>query len=55
MEKGHETCADCADFACELLKEFAYDKNQGDDGERIENLKAWKQMGFGAWVAARNT
>jgi len=29
--KGLEHCGKCSDFPCELLSQFAYDKEQGDD------------------------
>lgn len=35
-------CGQCADFPCETLKQFAYDKTQGDDGKRIEQCKHWQ-------------
>jgi hypothetical protein len=34
-------CGLCADFPCDLLKQFAYDKEQGDDGKRIEQCRKW--------------
>ena len=40
MEKGKEHCGECGQFVCELLHSFAYDPEQGDNGQRIENLKA---------------
>jgi hypothetical protein len=36
-----ENCGQCAEFPCELLNQFAYDKEQGDDGKRIEQCKMW--------------
>jgi len=27
---------------CQDLNDFAYDKEQGDDGKRIEQCKKWK-------------
>lgn len=39
-DKAH--CGDCDNFACEQLTAFAYDKEQGDDGKRIEQCKSWK-------------
>ncbi len=39
--KGNHHCGQCADFACNLLNQFAYDKEQGDDGKRIEQCKKW--------------
>lgn len=34
-------CGECQEFPCELLKSYAYDKEQGDDGLRIENCCKW--------------
>jgi hypothetical protein len=34
-------CGECSNFPCDLLKQFAYDKNQGDDGKRIEQCTKW--------------
>jgi len=39
--KGLEHCGLCSDFPCDLLNQFAYDKQQGDDGKRIEQCKKW--------------
>jgi len=46
IDKGLNYCYECDDFVCDLLKEFAFDKEQGDNGKRIENLKQWKKNGF---------
>ena len=43
-EKKHEHCGLCPDFPCDLLKQFAYDKEQGDDGKRIEQCKIWSSL-----------
>ena len=40
IEKGHDHCGQCAEFPCATLKEYSYDKEHGDKGERIRNLKA---------------
>lgn len=40
-EKQFENCGMCIDFPCDLLKKFAYDKEQGDNGKRIEQCKCW--------------
>lgn len=40
-EKELEHCGLCSDFPCDLLNQFAYDKDQGDDGKRIEQCKKW--------------
>lgn len=34
-------CGMCENFPCDLLKQFAYDKEQGDDGKRIEQCRKW--------------
>jgi len=39
--KGIACCGKCEEFPCELLNSFAYDKEQGDNGLRIENCKNW--------------
>lgn len=39
--REQEHCGQCKDFPCELLKQFAYDKNQGDDGKRIKQCRCW--------------
>lgn len=39
--KGKEHCGECAEFPCGLLKQFAYDEKQGDNGKRIEQCKKW--------------
>lgn len=39
-EKSH--CGQCENFACETLNGFAYDKEQGDKGKRIEQCKNWQ-------------
>ncbi len=41
-ERGLQHCGECRDFACDLLKQFAYDKEQGDNGARIEQCRRWK-------------
>lgn len=39
--KQLEHCGRCAAFPCELLTQFAYDKEQGDQGRRIEQCRGW--------------
>lgn len=34
-------CGECKTFPCDLLNSFAYDKEQGDNGMRIEQCKRW--------------
>lgn len=48
-DKNHEHCGKCKDFPCGVLNEFAYDKDQGDDGKRIRNLEVWNEKGYDAW------
>lgn len=40
--KCHAHCGECSEFACDLLNQFAYDKEQGDDGKRIKQCEKWK-------------
>lgn len=39
--KQHSHCGECSEFPCELLNQFSYDKNQGDQGKRIEQCRKW--------------
>lgn len=38
-EKKISCCGECGSFPCDLLKSFAYDEKQGDNGKRIENCR----------------
>lgn len=40
-DKAINHCGVCEDFPCTLLKQFAYDEKQGDNGKRIEQCKKW--------------
>jgi|GEM_PF-124060 len=40
--RDYEHCGQCPKFPCELLNEFAYDEEQGDNGKRIEICRNWK-------------
>lgn len=40
-QKLLEHCGECNGFPCDLLKQFSYDKEEGDDGKRIEQCKKW--------------
>ncbi|WP_411682290.1 DUF3795 domain-containing protein [Clostridium thailandense] len=40
-DKELSHCGQCSSFPCDLLKQFAYDKEQGDNGKRIEQCKKW--------------
>ena len=44
--RGHEHCGECNNFPCDLLNEFAYDKEQGDEGKRIEQCRLWYAKQF---------
>ena len=39
--KKHKQCGECGYFPCVSLAQFSYDKEQGDNGKRIEQCKAW--------------
>lgn len=41
--KSLEHCGLCDTFPCDILNQFAYDKEQGDDGKRIAQCKKWCQ------------
>ncbi len=41
--KELEHCGKCVDFPCELLQNFSYDKEQGDDGKRIVQCSEWSK------------
>ena len=40
-ERALEHCGKCGEFPCDMLNQFAYDKEQGDKGRRIEQCKKW--------------
>lgn len=39
--KKMEYCGACKTFPCDLLTQFSYDKDQGDNGQRIEQCEKW--------------
>jgi len=41
---GLEHCGLCDGFPCALLNSFAYHEEQGDDGQRLENLREWRKQ-----------
>lgn len=45
--KNHEHCGQCSSFPCDLLNQFAYAKEQGDDGKRITQCRLWVGNGLG--------
>jgi hypothetical protein len=43
--KENGNCGECDQFPCGQLNQFAYDKEQGDDGARIMQCKIWCKGG----------
>ena len=43
--RGLAHCGLCEKFPCGLLEQFAWDKEQGDEGERIRTCERWKKEG----------
>ncbi len=43
IERSHVHCGHCVEFPCEMLKAFAYDSTQGDEGKRIRTARKWKE------------
>lgn len=39
---GYMHCGECEMFPCDMLNEFSYAKEHGDDGKRIAQCKIWK-------------
>jgi len=52
--RKHEHCGQCPEFPCALLNEFAYDKEQGDDGLRTKTCRLWHVKQFMADVIKQN-
>ena len=44
IAKELEHCGKCTDFVCAILTEMSFDKEHGDNGQRIENLKKWNEL-----------
>jgi len=40
IAKGLDHCGKCEEFPCEQLKACSFSKEYGDNGRRIENLRA---------------
>ena len=40
--KQHAHCGECSEFPCGLLRQFAFGRQQGDDGKRITQCEAWR-------------
>lgn len=45
-EKKLAQCGACDSFPCDALTAFSYDKEQGDNGKRIEQCKEWNNKHF---------
>lgn len=41
-KKNKRFCGECEDFPCEIIMRYSYDKEQGDNGARIERCKEIK-------------
>lgn len=39
--KDLDNCGPCSEFPCNMLNAFSYDKEQGDNGKRINQCKIW--------------
>lgn len=39
ITRGFNNCSECSKFVCKELHLMSYDDTNGDQGERIENLK----------------
>lgn len=42
-QRGLAHCGQCGEFPCPLLRKFAYDMEQSDQGERIRQCRRWKE------------
>lgn len=40
-QKNFEHCGKCPHFPCDMLRNTAFDPDEGDDGERLVTLKRW--------------
>lgn len=52
--KDYEHCGRCQEFPCDVLNEFSYASEHGDNGKRIRNLEIWNEMGYDAWRRGKN-
>ncbi len=43
ISRGKRFCGECENMPCEILNRYAFDKEHGDEGTRIENLQLIKQ------------
>lgn len=44
--KKLEHCGECGEFPCSTLQEFAYAKQEGDEGVRLDQCKIWNAAQF---------
>jgi len=42
--KEIDHCGLCTDFPCDILNQFSYNKEQGDNGRRIEQCRKWNKV-----------
>ena len=52
--KDHEHCGGCQEFPCDVLNEFSYTSENGDNGKRISNLREWNEKGYDVWRREQN-
>lgn len=43
-EKNIDFCGACNKFPCQILIDFSYDNEQGDNGKRIEQCRCWNKI-----------
>ena len=48
-ERGHDFCAQCPDFLCQILKDFA--EGVEHHARAVETLREMKQTGVEIWLA----
>ena len=41
IDKNIPHCGECPEIPCQLLTEYSYDKEHGDNGNRIKQCIAW--------------
>ena len=41
--KGLVHCGQCPEFPCEQLRAYAYDPEQGDNGQRLVQCQMWRE------------
>ena len=43
IEKNISHCGNCPNIPCKLLKDYSFDKEHGDNGERIKKCILWSK------------